>query len=110
MEFVFASVDLSYFCEEVFAARSGDDDPASRRIEAQSALDADRRCGPTGEVVLRVESEPPRIATDGGSDGASDEWAGYIALAVLNTRHRQDCLCCWEEIYITLSFCHRMIE
>src|SRR5437016_7266616 len=55
----------------------------SGRIEAQSAVDADRRRGPAGEVVFRAEGQPDRVAADGRGHGASYGWAGDIKMAVV---------------------------
>src|SRR5260370_37229736 len=87
MEFVFpACFDLPDVWQGFSPAGSRDDDPASGRIEAQSAVDADRRRGPAGEVVFRAEGQPDRVAADRCGDGASDGWAGDVALAVVAER------------------------
>jgi hypothetical protein len=44
-------------------------------------------------MVFRVEGEFARVAADGRGDGAPDERAGDVAVAVLNKAHRQECLC-----------------
>jgi hypothetical protein len=83
LEPVDARLDFSNICAEIFAAGPGDDDSASRRAEAQSAADVDRRRGPAGEMVFRAEGGTAGIATNRCGDGASDEWASDFALAVL---------------------------
>ena len=80
-----AGLDFPDFRQDFSAAGSGDDDPAGGRIEAQSAADADRRCGPAGKMVFRAEGEFDRVAADGRADGASDGWTGNVAVAILKT-------------------------
>src|SRR5207302_8920240 len=84
MEFVLsAGLDFPDLREDFSAAGSGDDDPASGRAKAQSAIDADRRCGPASEMVFLAEGEFDRFTEDGRADGASDGWSGIAALALL---------------------------
>src|SRR5215467_14101151 len=59
---VSAGFDFPHLRQNLFAAGSGNNDPTSRRPEAQSEPDADRRRRSPGEVVLRAKAEPDRIA------------------------------------------------
>src|SRR2546429_6293509 len=87
VEFVLpAGFDFPDLRQDLSPPGSGDDDPAGGRIEAQSAVDADRRRGPAGEVVFRAEGQPDRVATDGRGHGASYGWAGDIKMAVVKER------------------------
>jgi len=41
-------------------------------------------------MVFRAKGQPDRVAADGRADGASDGWAGHIAVAVLKTKFAVD--------------------
>jgi len=90
VEFVLpAGFDFPDLRQDLSPPGSGDDDPAGGRIEAQSAVDADRRRGPAGKVVFCAEGQPDRVATDGRGDGASYGWAGDIKMAVVRERGKR---------------------
>src|SRR2546429_9824901 len=72
VEFVLpAGFDFPDLRQDLSPPGSGDDDPAGGRIEAQSAVEADRRRGPAGEVVFCAEGQHDRDAAVGGGGGAS---------------------------------------
>src|ERR1043165_2370628 len=83
LECAAARYDFSGVRENVFEAGPGNDDPAGGRAEAQSAADAGRRCGPSGEVVLGAEGESVGSAAHGVGEDASDGWSSDAGVAVV---------------------------
>ena len=83
MECAAAGDHLPYVRENLLAAGSGNHDSAIGRVKAQSPADVDRRCGPSGEVVFRVEGEFDRGTADRRGDGAPHGWPGDAEVAVL---------------------------
>ena len=71
-------VDRDVFWSEIRASGSGDNGRAGARAAISSGADADRRCGQTGEVVLRAEA-----GAAGKERSASAERAGRVALEIL---------------------------
>src|ERR1700690_4361760 len=70
---------------EICRARPADHGTAIRGIETQPALNADRQCGPAGEIVFGVEERHAGSEEKWRLVSASDDGAGYAAVEKLNT-------------------------
>ena len=62
---------------------SGNHDPASRRAEAQSALDAHRRRRPPREMVFRAQSQSHRVAPHRCSAAPPNSRPRHLTLAIV---------------------------
>src|ERR1700730_16232884 len=84
MEFIFSPGSVvPRVRENLSAPGPGDDDQASRRLEARSALDAHRRCRPPCKMVFQAEGQLARSKGHQNPDGPSDERAGHAALEIV---------------------------